>query len=206
MNKECEELLERWPLAKAFDLPPNSITIVVGAYQGLAMELLSELYNPKHLIGFEPQKWAVDEAISRLNGRNYTLFPAGLGVAKGTFPMGEWHTDACSFINTGPGSRYQGTGELWDADETLTILLPSKIDLLIMNIEGYEWSLLPYLQEKGWLDKIDRLAVQWHYGLGEDPKSDKDVSDYIDKIEQTGLKLKIDERPAWSYLVRNNVQ
>ena len=206
MNDDCVLLLEQWSLAKAFDLPPNSTVFVIGAYQGLAMELLSEVYHPRHLVGFEPQLWAVEAATKRLNGRSYTLFPAGLGIEKGTFPMGEYHTDGCSFVNTGPESRTQGEGQLWDADETLLVLNPSKIDLMIMNIEGYEWYLLPYLQQKGWLGKIDRLAVQWHYDLGEDPMSDKDVSRYVDNIEQVGLKLNIDLRPAWTYFVRNNVQ
>lgn len=205
MHDDCQVLLEQWSLAKKFGLPPNSTVFIIGAYQGLAMELLDEVYHPRHLVGFEPQLWAVENATKRLQGRNYTLFPAGLGIEKGTFPMGEYHTDGCSFINTGPDSRTFGEGQLWDANETLIILNPPKIDLMIINIEGYEWYLLPYLQENGWLDRIDRLAVQWHYGLGEDPRDDHDLANYVDKIQETGLKLKIDERPAWTYLVRDNV-
>jgi hypothetical protein len=39
-------------------------------------------------------------------------------------------------------------------------VLPKHTDLMLMNIEGYEYTLLPYLLDQQLLP--DRLMVQWH--------------------------------------------
>ena len=205
MNEELKGLIQRWPLVKHISLPPDSIILVVGSYTGLGMELLNEMFSPSRIIGFDPQRWALDEATIRLQARNYhnfTLFNFGLGFENATYPMGEWHTDACSFINVGEGSRQQGTGSIRDANEVLRILKLPLIDLMVMNIEGFEFTLLPYLKATGWIDKIDRLAVQWHLGLGDEPKSYDDIADCIDRLEEYGMRLEYDERPAWTLSVR----
>lgn len=208
MNQDVEELIVRWSLIKEFKLPPDSNVIVIGAYCGLAMAALDELYHPAQVIGYEPQLWAANQAINRLIDRsNCAVMPFGLwaGNYTGLKPMGEWHTDGCSFVNTGPGSREQGTGPVMDADVALSVLdFSNKIDLVVMNIESYEYFLLPYLQEKGWFKKIDRLAVQWHYGLGVDPKDDSDVLEEMEKLKKD-FKLVIDERPAWTYFVKEDI-
>lgn len=209
MNSDVVELIERWPLIKEFKLPEHSNVIVVGAYKGLAVEAIDQLYHPSQIVGYEPQMWAANEASARLDSRsNCTIIPFALwaGMAPvGNIPMGEWHTDACSFINTGPDSRQQGSGLAMDADLALSTLgFDQHIDLMVMNIEGFEYLLLPYLRLKGWLQKIDRLAVQWHYGLGSDPKDDNDVVEEMYKlVNYDSFILRHDERPAWTYFVKD---
>lgn len=206
MNSEVEELIGRWNLIHEFKLPPESNVVVIGAYRGLAMAALDELYHPAQVIGYEPQMWAAQESITFLRGHfNCAVIPFGLwaGTAPaGNIPMGEYHTDGCSFVNV--DSREQGVGHAMDADIALSTLdFANKIDLVICNTEGYEYQLIPYLREKGWLKKIDRLAVQWHWFLekGLDPQK---MDEEIDKLSED-YKLVIDERPAWSYHVKVNV-
>lgn len=207
MNQDVIELIERWHLIKEFKLPEEANVIVVGAYKGLAMEALMELYPNINLAGFEPQPWAYEEAQTRL--RDYykaIVYNIGLGVENALLDMGEWHTDAASFVNTGPGSREQGTGYIGEADNLLKMVGFDHIDLMIMNIEGYEYQLLPYLRKIGWLNRIDRLAVQWHMGLGNDPKFERDIDNEIfDLYEKDLFTLLIDERPAWSYHVKAGI-
>lgn len=204
MNQDVKELIDRWPLIKEFNLPPESNVVVVGAYKGLAMEALDELYHPAQVIGYEPQIWAANETFARVEGRdNCAIIPFALWAGTppvGKIPMGEWHTDACSFVNVGPGSREQGFGSAIDANLALATLGVDKIDLMVMNIESYEYQLIPYLRSKKWLEKIDRLAVQWHLGLGEDPKTLNDVDKYVfDLYDKDHFVTAIDERPAWTY-------
>lgn len=206
MNDECQALLERWPMASLFNLPPESEVIVIGSYCGLGISLIDELWHPKRITGYDPQIWACDEARIRLAGRdNCEIIEYGLGRYNTTLPMGEWHTDACSFINTGPGSRLQGMGHVWDANQVLKHRYPEgQIDLVVMNIEGDEFNLLPFLEDKGWLDRLDRLAVQWHLGLGDNPKDKLDMDVAIEHlIYSNGFKLTVDERPSWTLMVHS---
>lgn len=206
MNSDIRELIERWPLVKEFNLPEHSNVIVVGAYKGLAMAAIDELYQPDQVIGYDPQIWAANESLETLDHRgNCVVIPFALWAGPaptGRIPMGEWHTDACSFVNVGPGSREQGFGSAMDANLALDILdFKNKIDLMVMNIESYEYHLIPYLREKGWLKKIDRLAVQWHLNFG--GFTEDNMNSEIDKLVSEDLyNLEIDERPAWAYFRR----
>lgn len=205
MNKDVEELIARWPLIKDFQLPDNADVVVVGAYKGLAMEALAELYPTSKISGFEPQSWAFEEANSRLvNYPNARVANIGLGVEDQLLDMGEWHTDAASFINTGPGSREQGTGYIGEADKCLRdIAQVTHIDLMIVNIEGYEYKLLPHLRSKGWFNSIERLAVQWHL-FPEQGFDEKYMNQDIDRlIVLDDYLLRRDERPAWTYFVKD---
>lgn len=193
MNEELSDLLDRWPLARVLGLPPKSTVVVVGAYKGITMELIHELYQPKMLVGFEPQLWAVQEAQKRLSYiKNYTLIEGGLGTENAYLLMGEYGTDACSFVNNGPQSRVQEYGRMFEADEALKILNLPKIDLMVMNIEGYEWELLPYLKQTGWLDKINMIAVQFHTGFG----NDQHLPEVLDMMEEYGTVI-WNTYPAW---------
>lgn len=207
MNQEVAQLIERWPLILDFKLPENANVVVVGAYKGLACEALLQLYPTINIAAFEPQSWAYEEAQTRLRDYyNAIVYNIGLGTENALLDMGEWHTDAASFVNTGPGSREQGTGYIGEADNLLKMTSFEHIDLMIMNIEAFEYTLIPYLRQIGWLDKIDRLAVQWHLGLGSEPKFEKDVDKEIfDLYDKDHFIIKYDERPAWSYHVKAGI-
>lgn len=192
MNPALEDLLIRWPMAAHLNLPNNSSVLVVGAYKGITMKLIHEMYYPRVLIGYEPQLWAVLEAMQTLKGTNGVVFNWGLGIESGKFPMGEFETDACSFINIGEGSRKQGEGLMWNADQALKVLQQDRFDLMIMNIEGYEFELIPYLASKGWLNRIDKMAVQFHKGFENEYKMPATVH-----ILNEHYKFVIDEMPTW---------
>lgn len=202
MNEDTEALLERQPMLGQLDLPENSRILVIGSYQGLTMELLDELYHPESIYGFDPQIWACDRARIRLKDRpNCHIMEYGLGRYNTTLPMGEWGTDACSFINV--DSREKGIGHIWNAHDVLKIYYKTgNINLVLMNCEGYEFVLLPYLEEKGWLDRFDKMIIQWHLGIGKEPKTDMDIEEETDRLARHGLYIESDERPAWIYLVK----
>lgn len=199
-SPEVVQLAKDWPLAFEFDLLPEAKVVIAGAYKGLAMELIRRLYRTSSLYGFEPQSWAAQEAASRMRaigpGRAWwQVEPFGLGVESIELPMGEWHTDAASFIHTGEGSREQGSGHLKEFDKAMKAVGLESIDLFVLNTEGYEWVLLPYLSEIGWLEKIDRLAVQFHLGMGNE---DNNVLALVDSTHER----RTDNFPSWVYWVK----
>jgi len=190
VTEDIKELLDVWPMGWTFDLPPESTVVVAGSYKGRVLDLIDQVYSPSGIYGFEPQKWAFDIAnertkdLSNIYNHNYAI-----GAKSGVFPMGEWETDACSFVNH---VREQGSGVMREIDT----FFPStfQVDLAIFNMEGYEFDLLPYMIEKGMMNHWKRFAVQFHHGFGNDSK----WTDLFEKMTETH-EIVIDNYPQWVY-------
>lgn len=201
---DIRELAAVWPLCFLFKLPPGASVLVAGAYKGKVMQLLADMY-PYYgwIYGLEPQPWAYDQAQMRLAGyANMTIFPYGIGAKEGTFPMGEWETDACSFVNTGESARQHGQGKLKLAENIFDELgfLNKNLALAVFNMEGYEFELLPYLIDKGLMPYIDRLAVQFHHNLG----NDENWAETMILLDDTH-QLVVNQHPQWMYFERTNL-
>lgn len=206
---DLKQLVLDWPLCTRFELPLGATIVVVGAYKGRAMDLLGHMFPQyERIIGFEPQLWAAAEAGDRLqNRRAMWIHGVGLGAAtRFNVPMGEWHTDAASFVATGEGTREQGEGVIMEADAGLKMAGLDKdkpIDLMVMNIEGGEYDLIPQLQKMGWLRWVHRLAVQWHlYG---DRAVAEQGMDSLIRALHAYYELEVDERPTWTYFTKRAI-
>lgn len=200
LRPDLAALVDRWPVCRLFAVSPGGTIVVVGAYCGIDMELLANLFpSAGRIIGFEPQEWAAQDAIQRLRPyRNTEIHTVGLGATEARdVPMGEWHTDAASFLNTGPAARTWGKGKVTKFDRAMKGVAVERIALLTMNIEGYEFSLLPYMRETGWLQNLDGLAVQWHPGLGGNHTDMDREIEILTGLD--GFRLGFDERPTWTY-------
>jgi hypothetical protein len=140
-----------WPLTT------ESVVVEVGGYKGRWALQIAERYQPR-LYVFEPQPWAarVCEAVL---GKAATVYTYGLGTEYATLPMGAWETDGCSFVREGPGAP--GTfGVMREIAADFRDLGIGHIDLMTMNIEGYEYTLIPHMLDQGILPA--RLMVQFH--------------------------------------------
>lgn len=156
LNQELQDLEDRWHIASILKslITADAPTIVVaGAYKGLVVDYLATLYPSAPVLGYEPQGWAYEVARERNSiHKNAKIYPYGLGVeTKDSVPMGEFSTDACSFLED---SGERGFGNLEDA----ALHLGPGVDLLVINMEGYEYKLLPYLLRFA----PKALAVQFH--------------------------------------------
>lgn len=159
------------PMA-ALDLTPESVAVVAGAYEGATMQFIASLYDCR-VLGFDPQNWAVERARERLAGfPKATVFNHAIGLAEGEFLMGETGTDAASFIED-PAARTHGPGLMREWASVFDSLALTHINLLLLNVEGYEYKLLPYLHGLGWLERIKHIIIQFH---------DMDRSPYDDAI------------------------
>lgn len=144
-----------WP-----DLTPDSVVVEVGGYKGRWALQIAARYHPR-LFVFEPQAWAYDVCKAVL-GDQATVLNYALGADDGVLPMGNYETDGCSFVDTG-GARmgYGSMDEIGTAFDDLGI---DHVDLMLMNIEGYEYTLIPHMLAQGILPR--RLMVQAHGDLG----------------------------------------
>lgn len=147
-DHEWDERAVDWPLT------PESVVVEVGGYKGRWALQIAERYAPR-LFVFEPQPWAARVCREVLGDRAYVLGFA-LGTTDAVMPMGEWETDGCSLVKEGAGHEVVVI-EIGKAFQQFEI---THIDLMLMNIEGYEYTLIPHMIDTGILP--DRLMVQFH--------------------------------------------
>ena len=143
-----------------WDLTEESVVFDIGGYEARWAAEMQRRYHPI-LHVFEPQPWAADKCRVALDdplGRTF-VHEYGLGVLDGRFPMGEFETDGASFL---PRPREQGLGEMVRIDTFLDVTGIESIDLMLVNIEGYEYELLPFMIKKGIILRIRNLMVQFH--------------------------------------------
>ena len=163
-EREIDRRSFEWPLTT------ESLVVEVGGFKGRWASEIARRYQCRVQL-FEPQRWAADLAgeAFRGSGARWEVHHYGLSTAEdaGEREMGAWGTDGCSllkgaeYMETYEGSRDKlGIGRFRDALPVLAEL--GEIDLLMMNIEGYEYRLLPYLIDGGAFDHIRYLAVQFH--------------------------------------------
>lgn len=144
------------------ELNRESVVVVVGAYQGDTIAFLDFLYAPI-IHGYDPQGWAIDRGRWRFRERpDIHLYPHGLGKATGSFPMGEWGNDACSFVPL-EAPRVMGQGQMVDIATVMERDGLDLIDLMVLNIEGGEYDLLAHLIDEGLIPQIKHLLVQFHF-------------------------------------------
>lgn len=141
-----------WPLDQ------ESVVVEVGGYKGRWALQIAERYQPR-LYVFEPQPWAAAVCREVLGERarvlEYALGTEGNDDEPKVVPMGEWETDGCSIVKE--GHDWVTMHEIGQAFDALNI---THIDLMLMNIEGYEYTLLPHMLERNVLPC--RLMVQFH--------------------------------------------
>lgn len=195
---DYEALMVDWPA-----LTPFSNVFDVGAFEGAWAAKIARKYHPRLWL-FEPQTEGahMERLRAGLEGENYRLFGVALGERNAELPMGEWSTDGCSFLLTEadamkPGNSRQqmGRGVMVDASwwfKMYAVELPN-IDLASINIEGYEFRLLPYLCETGDIRRFERLAVQFHLFV---PDAYAQYAAIRERLEATH-RLLWDAFPTW---------
>lgn len=139
-----------WPLDQ------NSVVVEVGGYKGRWALQIAERYQPR-LYVFEPQGWAAEVCREVLRGKRAQVFQLALGATSGRMLMGEWETDGCSLVKD--GAEYPA--EMVEIGDTFRHLdITDRVSLMLVNIEGYEYTLIPHMLERGILPQ--RLMVQFH--------------------------------------------
>jgi FkbM family methyltransferase len=167
-----------------FPLTKDSTVFEIGGYEGRWAREIAKLYNPS-LYVFEPQRWAYKKCEAALDGYNAHLYNFGLATESGEFPLGNWETDGCSLVNL-PGDKPIGVGWFVTWKNFLDGIAPPvrHIDLCLMNIEGYEFELIPHMIETGVMEKIDYFMCQFHL-------FDKNEQAYYDIRAELGKTKKI---------------
>lgn len=159
-TRRAAALLEHPWDEKAVDWPltSESVVVEVGGYKGRWALQIAERYGPRLWV-FEPQGWAYNVCRDVLSERA-TVLGYGLGATDGFAHMSAYETDGCTFVN-GDGPM----AEMREIKSVFKRLGLSRIDLMLMNIEGYEYTLIPHMLAQNILPA--RLMVQMHSFAGD---------------------------------------
>lgn len=158
-TRERAALIEHEWDARALEWPltPTSVVVEVGGFTGRWALQIAERYAPR-LFVFEPQEWAAKVCCEVLGTRAQVL-GYGLGTSDTTLPMAHYDTDGATFIEgNGPW------GDIREIGYVLRGLVLDHIDLMLINIEGYEYTLIPHMLQQGIIP--ERLMVQMHNFAG----------------------------------------
>jgi FkbM family methyltransferase len=141
-----------------YPLRPDSIVFDVGGYSGDWCAAIVRRYDP-HVHVFEPIAEFADHVAKRFaNNRKVHVHRFGLSDCDGTLTMGI----------AGPGSSSFQTGgaleqvAMRDIASFVSEQEITQIDLIKINIEGGEYSLLPRMIETGLVKKCQHIQIQFH--------------------------------------------
>jgi FkbM family methyltransferase len=165
-----------WPLTG------DSVVVEVGGYKGRWALQIAERYHPR-LYVFEPQPWAA-EVCREVLGDRAMVMRSALGTHTCLIAADRWGTDGCSLVGSTDGPKVQ----MREIGEVFEFLDLAHIDLMLMNIEGYEYMLIPHMLDRGLLPQ--RLMVQFH--IFADPDGSKGVA-IFDRLARLGYTA------AWTY-------
>jgi len=156
-RRDDMEILKRAPLDK------SSIVFDVGAYTGQWSESINEMYRSPNIYAFEPDEQSYKEALSLLgNHENIRIFNYGLSGKNEEAQL--YHGGIGSSVFRGWSRKMKKTSsiELRDVSEVIDELKIESIDLMKINIEGSEYSLLKRLVESGAAKKCKLIMIQYH--------------------------------------------
>lgn len=140
---------------------------VIGAYNGtIAALLIDQLPDAVHWL-FEPQDWAAKQLREKFGHlSNVHIHEHALGDCSGTLRMGLYGSDMCSFMRgPTPFKDIPSTwfdGEMVEFDEFMESQELDWVYYASLNIEGYEYILLPHVAKLGWIKRWQTIGISWH--------------------------------------------
>jgi FkbM family methyltransferase len=142
-------------------LTHDSVVVEIGGYTGTWAYRMAKRFNPNLFI-FEPQEWCCAVLKKLLEGYDTHIYPFALGAKKGSFPVCNYETDGCSFekINAGVEREYNHTLPMKKMSTEFEIIGLAHIDLMHMNIEGSELTLIPHMLKNNIIPDI--FLLQYH--------------------------------------------
>ncbi len=177
-----------------YPLDEHSIIFIIGAYSGKTAQYFMDRHNPFMFL-FEPQKKLASELMVKFKDNpRVSVFPFGLGERNFRGKMSQYGLDGASFVpmlGSETGGRI-GKGKVREIGAFMGLHHVKSIDLCVMNCEGYEWRLLPWIIKSNIIQKIRYLMVQFHIEY----EGQERMQEIRDMISLTHT-IKDDHWPVW---------
>lgn len=175
-----------------WNLSPTSRVVDIGSYRGDWIQKICKRYNCYGL-GCEPTKQPFIESLPK-SSEKISFMNYGITVDQTSDMTINIGSDESSFIKKIKDSKEE-TVKMLNAKELFYHVLGGYIiDLVQMNIEGYEYFLLPYMIDNGLLNNITAIQIQFH---NISDKCDKKRQDICSRLKNIGFETKFDYNCVW---------
>ena len=177
-------------LLRNFDLNPDSLVVDIGCYNSTWLKDMYCKYNC-NCIGIEPiQKYYEQGHRLFAGSEKVKLFNYGLTV--------ERDQKMCTMSMFGDASRMDVRENPTDVQlvyaKHFFDSIDRDIDVLQINIEGYEYQLVPFLMRNNLLNKVKNIQIQFHNFYA---NSTEEMNIIISGLEYWGFKTKFNYPFIW---------
>ena len=152
-----------------FDLQSESpIIIDCGSNIGVSILYFKSLYPNARVLGFEPHPGLYDVLEANVSGNNLEkveLFPSAVGGETGSLELFVNDEKNAGSLNMGFFQREAEAKPISVPTVCLSDYINETVDLVKLDIEGAEESVLQELQESGKLSNIRRIVCEYHHHI-----------------------------------------
>jgi len=175
-----------------WNLSSESRVVDIGSYKGNWIEKICKKYNCYGL-GIEPTKQAFVESLAK-SSEKISFMNYGITVDQTTEMPINVSNDESSFVKKIKDSKEE-IAKMLNAKELFQQVLGKyNIDLIQINIEGYEYFLLPYMINNGLLNNVKGIQIQFH---NISDNCDRKREDICNLLKNIGFETKFDYKFVW---------
>jgi FkbM family methyltransferase len=164
-----------------------------GSNIGMSVLFFKSLYPNARVLAFEPAERAHELLVRNVGAnalQNVDVRHTALGREKATVPFFEDPDDPATFRMSTRPERIPGTSTSV-TQERLSDLLTGEVDLLKLDIEGEEDSVLADLGDSGAISRIEQLVVEYHHQL--DAQRDF-LGAFLERLREHGFAYQVSAR------------
>jgi len=186
---------EKYDFLYKYKFDTNSTVVDIGSYDGTWLKKITDMYGC-HGIGLEPVNKFYLKSLNNITDK-LQFINAGITIKNEHKLKINLNVDSTSILTTGRPLEHQDEEceiTLINVMDFLNNISFKKIDLLQINIEGYEYELLPYMIENNLFNNITNLQIQFH------SISTLSETKYINikkKLNEIGFKDTFDFKLVW---------
>jgi len=165
-----------------YELNSNSIVIDIGARLGEWSDLIKQKYGC-NIYCFE----VIKEFCEQLKLKNYIVFNYAVVDKFGIINLGIFESEASILYDKNDTNRII-TIESIPASEIFKLINKNEIDLMKINVEGAEYSILNNLIDNNLISKIKLLQIQFHL-----------IENYVNLYNDVAKKLENTHKITWRF-------
>jgi len=181
----------------------ESVVIDLGAYKGIWVEMLLEKIYPvtPKIILLEPVVEFYELLKEKFkNQKNITVMNVGISTNKNEIIKEIYLSDDGSSTNFKQGSSVKA--KFIPIEQILKELNINEVDLMQVNIEGDEYSLMEYMISTKIIKTFKNIHVQFHYGIENDIERHKKIREDMELLD---FKMNFDYPFVWESWYKNKI-
>ena len=171
---------------------PKPFIIDCGSHLGQSIVYFKTVYPEAKIIGFEPDPTTFENLKSNISTNNFEdvfLHNNALAATDGEIEFYNMKNSTSSVVMSTIKERVAGGIKSVVKAARLSKFIDREIDFLKMDIEGAEFTVLQELKDRGKLQSVKQMAIEYHHHIN--LKKDN-LSEMLNLLEQAGFGYQIE--------------